>query len=716
MRESERSTAGSNDGKVQIPSRPSASQKPVSQLERANPRQFQIGQLIKRFSPIQKEVNDATVLSFTLKPSDPDFPFDLAGLNCHLTVPASYPENGTPTLRVTNAEMARGFQINVERGFDSLAAEDPRKSLLALMNDLDKKLEQFLTAEKAQTIKLVSNADRRHLQEVTPQAVPQVVQIPLPKPEKVSVPAPSWSTQQLSDAKAKRQSDVRQLEARMGRLSGFSKSSDETKFNIPVQIPNAARLPVSLQPLKEITLIVPKLYNLQPCAVHLNGVYGDEVEQVQLSFEKRAREQPAMTLMAHVNYLIQNVHTMAVEALKTTASQPAIPEAIQPRPIEGSVAEEKGTEQGGRMLDPDHPHVLVIPRPPEWDHHDSDSEEDSDSYDSEDYTDSDGDYDEENDGIDGGTTLPGESAGASSTPQEKGILLSFPNLELHGIELLTISSLSLSVKCLRCKTSLDVSNIKPSLSQSTTDGRTASTTTSTRTESCPKCASSFLMTFTPQLLHQSSIRAGTVEVVGCTIGDMLPSTFQPTCSSCSTPFPSPPGVVSVRGDTPIQVCRSCHAKMTFTIPEVKFLRLSAAARDLPVRKPRRENLGVTTGTPLPLNGTCSHYSHSYRWFRFSCCGRVYPCDRCHDAAEAHVNDRAERMLCGWCSREQRFRPEDCGHCGRSVIRRRRGGGAGRFWEGGKGTRERGLMSRKDKRKYRNKRPDGQGAAGGGKKA
>lgn len=224
------------------------------------------------------------------------------------------------------------------------------------------------------------------------------------------------------------------------------------------------------------------------------------------------------------------------------------------------------------------------------------------------------------------------------------------------------------------------------------------------------------MTFTPQLLHQSSIRAGTVEVVGCIIGDMLPSTFQPTCSSCSTQFPSPPGVVSVRGDTPIQVCRSCHAKMTFTIPEVKFLRLSAAARDLPVRKPRRENLGVTTGTPLPLNGTCSHYSHSYRWFRFSCCGRVYPCDRCHDAAEAHVNDRAERMLCGWCSREQRFRPEDCGHCGRSVIRRRRGGGAGRFWEGGKGTRERGLMSRKDKRKYRNKRPEGQGAAGGGKKA
>jgi hypothetical protein len=60
------------------------------------------------------------------------------------------------------------------------------------------------------------------------------------------------------------------------------------------------------------------------------------------------------------------------------------------------------------------------------------------------------------------------------------------------------------------------------------------------------------------------------------------------------------------------------------------------------------------------------------------------------------------MICGWCSREQRFRAEDCGVCGRSVIRRR--GARGGFWEGGQGTREKRLMSRKEKRKY--KRPGG----------
>ena len=709
MRETQSSTSGNNPGQIDIPSRPSATQKPVSQLERSNPRQFQIDQLVKRYSPSQKEVYDATILSFILNPSDPDFPFELAGLQCELTVPASYPQNGKPTLRVTNAEMARGFQINVEKGFQSLVTESPRKPLLALLKDLDKNLEKFLTAEKAQTIKIVANADKKP---ALPSVVPKVVPNPSPHHEDVALtpPAPSWSVQELADAKVKRQSDVRQLEARMGRLPGFSKSTDGTRFNIPVQIANAAKLPVGLQPLKEVTLIVPKLYNLQPCTVHLNGVYGNDVEGVQLSFENRAREKLSMSLMAHVNYLIQNIHTMAAEPLTRNVLPPTAPELPEP-PAERTSPVETQRESEGRVLDSDHPHIMVIPRPPEWDHPGSGSESGSDSYDSEEDTDSEEDYDEDNDGLTGGAILPETSATASSASSEKAILLSFPNLELHGIELLTITVLSLSVKCLRCKTTFDISNIEPSLTNSKADGTSASTT-STRSESCPKCCSSLELTFTPQLLHQHSIRAATVEATGCTIADMHPSTFQPTCSACSTPFPSPPGMTSVRGDTPIQVCRSCHAKMSFTIPEVKFLRMSAMSRDpqsLPARKPKRENLGVSAGTPLPSNGTCAHYTHSYRWFRFSCCRRVYPCDRCHDAAESHANERAERMLCGWCSREQRFRPEDCGFCTRSVIRRRRGGGAARFWEGGKGTRDRGLMSRKEKRKYKNKRSEGSAA-------
>jgi len=48
------------------------------------------------------------------------------------------------------------------------------------------------------------------------------------------------------------------------------------------------------------------------------------------------------------------------------------------------------------------------------------------------------------------------------------------------------------------------------------------------------------------------------------------------------------------------------------------------------------------------------------------------------------------------SREQNYRPEDCGIC-HSVLVGKRGNG---FWEGGKGTRDKARMSRKDPRKYK----------------
>jgi len=55
------------------------------------------------------------------------------------------------------------------------------------------------------------------------------------------------------------------------------------------------------------------------------------------------------------------------------------------------------------------------------------------------------------------------------------------------------------------------------------------------------------------------------------------------------------------------------------------------------------------------------------------------------------------MICGWCSREQNYRPEDCGICHSSMVGKK---GTGGFWEGGKGTRDKVKMSRKDPRKFR----------------
>lgn len=697
-----------------LSTRPNPSQKPISQLQRTNPRDFQLNQVAKRFSPLRNETPDGTVLTFALAPSDPDFPFDLqGGLHCTLTVPVIYPQNEErPTLRVTNAEMPRGFQINVEKGFTSLVERaSAQKTLLALLNDLDKNLEQFLTAEKAQTIKIIANVDRKPKIETSD---PGILAESLPKPPLEPAPlAPivqSWTAQQKSDALAKRQVDIRQLVARMGRLPNFSRASDDTIFNVPVQIANLGRLPLNLQPLKEVTLMVPKLYNLEPCTVLLKGVYGPEVENVQLAFERYVREKRDMSLMAYVNYLTQNIHTMATEIVVHKEVSSLAETQEQQTATEQPEVTSSSQELKAEVADPERPHVKFISRPPEWDRHDSDDASSESSYDSEESTGS--EENEDDHGVDeaedsGGAALP---ASAMSTSPERGIHISFPNLELHGIELLTIASLSLSVKCLRCKSPLDVANIRPN-----SEAPGSTTTTTTRTETCSKCTTPFTFSFTATALHSNTIRAGTVEVTGCTVTDFLPSLFQPTCSSCSTTFPSPPGVTGARGDTtPIQVCRACHAKMTFSIPEVKFLRVTPYHHDrdsLPLRQPKKkEDLGISVGSALPSNGTCVHYRHSYRWFRFSCCGRVYACDRCHDAAESHVNEHADRMVCGWCSREQRFRAEDCGMCGRSVMRRRKVGG---FWEGGMGTRDRRLMRRGERRKY--KKASGKEAAAAGVK-
>jgi uncharacterized CHY-type Zn-finger protein len=178
---------------------------------------------------------------------------------------------------------------------------------------------------------------------------------------------------------------------------------------------------------------------------------------------------------------------------------------------------------------------------------------------------------------------------------------------------------------------------------------------------------------------------------------MTSSTFLPTCSQCSTTYPLP-GIVSVQGETTSNVCRECYQRFTFKIPSVKFLRITQSVSLPAVSGPRKrkEVLGLVPGTELPKRGRCRHYTKSFRWFRFSCCQKVYACDKCHDESEEHPHEWANRMICGWCSREGNYRPEDCGVC-HGVLVGKSGGG---FWEGGKGTRDRVKMNRNDKRKYR----------------
>lgn len=81
------------------------------------------------------------MLIFQMRPSDPDFRFDIEALDCVLRVLFDYPESGKLSLTVKNPNMERGYQINIKRGFDAIVANARALTLLNHMDALDKQLE-----------------------------------------------------------------------------------------------------------------------------------------------------------------------------------------------------------------------------------------------------------------------------------------------------------------------------------------------------------------------------------------------------------------------------------------------------------------------------------------------------------------------------------------------------------------------------------------------
>ena len=248
--------------------------------------------------------------------------------------------------------------------------------------------------------------------------------------------------------------------------------------------------------MKAVKLLVPSLYPLQNCRIEVQGVGRDAATNTERNFERRAKESIEVTLMGHVNYLAQNMHLFATEpetAEELPTPEPQVQELAK-MPLADQQIDSKAffTEEND-----DRSHIKVIPRPPEWtvtDEQESSGSDYSDSYDSGDEV----------------TDNEHESHVLEAVPEgpERGVSLSFPLLELYGIELLELTSLHVTVKCERCKETMDFDNI-----------RSASPD---RLDSCRKCASSLSIGFRKELMHQNSVRAGYLDLNGCTVLDMLP--------------------------------------------------------------------------------------------------------------------------------------------------------------------------------------------------
>ncbi|PHH60334.1 hypothetical protein CDD80_1609 [Ophiocordyceps camponoti-rufipedis] len=352
-------------------------------------------------------------------------------------------------------------------------------------------LEKFLSERKAETVTLVTFKDTRHL---PPPSAPTPPPEPDPKPK--AAPRPSlakervFSKEQIADAKARRALEVRQLEARMGRMPAFRRSADGVVFTLPVEPKRREDLSTGLRSVCTLHLIVPLLYPLQHPRIQLNEVDAAAAEAVEELFAQKAASQEMLSLTGHLNYLalnLGNLDRQAQAAKAETEKQTASPspqgahagEAPPPPP----------PSEGGRKG-----HIQVIARPPEWTTGES---EDgcSDSSSEDDVSDA----DEQED----------STEHASQEWPQRGTLMTLPSLHLQGIELLQILTLSIAIKCNRCRTRNETTSLKPGAETSSP---------------CSKCTAPLAATFHPQLLHQHSNRACWIDVSGGKASDLLPST------------------------------------------------------------------------------------------------------------------------------------------------------------------------------------------------
>jgi CHY zinc finger len=237
------------------------------------------------------------------------------------------------------------------------------------------------------------------------------------------------------------------------------------------------------------------------------------------------------------------------------------------------------------------------------------------------------------------------STSLSTPPQpvRSGTEIRFPDLRLENIALLRCVRMFLMVKCNRCNNTVEIENIVPD--QAAVDSASNGSEKNQRWLPCPTCSTLIGALFKGNYLHANAVTLGLLQLASCTPFDLLPSTYIATCTNCMEPHI--PIKLTVHDQPKSTVCRNCHSKMSIGIPSSQFVRIGSgtgskelhadpnAVLQLKRKKQPKQELGLVVGQPLPHQGACDHYRKSRRWFRFSCCNRIHPCDRCHDDKEDH---------------------------------------------------------------------------------
>ncbi|ANB14756.1 hypothetical protein AWJ20_2363 [Sugiyamaella lignohabitans] len=647
--------------------------------------------------------------TLALAPSDPDFPFDMDFLIFRFYLPLDYPVS-RPWISVENSDIPKGYSANVEMGFRQIATKATKNpNLMKMLQELNTNLETFLKMEKQQTIKIVkhkqvaktgdSRANDGSSAGAGSGGVSSSATSPSPQTTNGSAFNPmkmSFVPKAMSD-KRKRQMDI--LIKRLGDVCQYNPQASTSQIKVTITPAHSEILPETLNTPFVVTLKVPEDYGISPCTITLPN-NDDASFNVMNNFNAHAKAvMKSWSLLALMNYLTVELESLMLPSWVSDKqkSQLAAQETAQKvkntessTPIESK--SETVNEVGEVTATVDTAISTTSNTAEETSKVDADSVSDSDVDSRSPESDADSDSESDSDDEDKTYTTKSTNSGLASDQLKKtGTAVDLIDIQMTNIGFLECHALSLVLACNKCKTENEVHNVV-----SGPYGRESKATPLR----CEKCNSLLAVAFRKNFLHSHSNNAGYLDLSGCSAADILPSAFSPTCGQCTTSWPQAFRRVEF-GRVNNFNCRECHAKLSLLIPGFSFDVISTEnlAKDrinanLAKRKDKTQSLGLVGGTPLPNNGSCQHYKKSNRWFRFSCCSKVYPCDRCHDEKANHPNERAHRMICGKCSREQNF-SDVCLFCRHSFDNKH-----SPFWEGGKGTRDKVKMSRKDPHKYK----------------
>ncbi|CAE8666133.1 unnamed protein product [Polarella glacialis] len=305
-------------------------------------------------------------------------------------------------------------------------------------------------------------------------------------------------------------------------------------------------------------------------------------------------------------------------------------------------------------------------------------------------------------------------------PEHKGTEIRLEGIKaMLGCATVQVELLHLQLACAECRSVAQVY-----LSGADEDAAAAKTW-------CEGCSGLLSVRLRPTLLHRgaSSPRLCYVDCVRCAVTDVLPSVLMSVCENCNAANVHKQEFV--RNRVMDGVCFGCHTKYAFgaesiRIDQVTLCDMGSGGRGGGPRQPKSGGDGdedpmdeiaeelrwlrkkaksdprqllIQLGRQLPQMGACAHFKKSFKWYRFACCGRAFPCPECHvesGCPAAALGAHASRMICGKCSLEQSYSPaRPCEKCNFAMQAK-----GSSHWESGAGTRNLAAMSTKDAKKFK----------------